>query len=304
MRARKRLVVAVAAAMLSGPTLGSAGGSAAAAAGPVVKGDTTLTARRTSVVAVTLPRPARIDLHGFLSDDVTSKGRGRVFGAVFVRAGEGSVLLGSLTFSRCDSPGCLPARPFRQEQMVFASGAKRLTPETVPQATFEIPAGRYYAHIFTDGAPVSVRFRLAGLTGRTTITATAPHTAVVKEAEPTLPDIGAVYSAGASAPARGPLTLMAHVITQRSQPHIEHIENTCYYHDSTPPGGHVLPGCPGGSSGYLFDIGYVTLDYQSVSYGYVLTRATGDTWYQGAYVDGAQGPSEFSTTFFWSDLRT
>lgn len=303
MRARARGVTAFAVATACALTFGADAGTAGAP--PALKGVTTITAKRTSVVTVTLPRAARIDLEeGFHSDAIRASGRGRIFGIAFTSVhGDEPVLLSAMVFSRCSAPGCVPKAPFRPEQMVFVQGARRLTPPNEPGATFELPAGRYHAHVFTDGTPVSFEIRLRGLSGSGRITASAAHRATFAQPKPSLPVTGPVYSAGASAPARGPLTLMAHVVTQRSQPHVEHVESTCYYHDSNPPGGHVLPGCPGGSSGFLFDIGYVTLDYQSVSYGYAVAQAEGDSWFQGAYADGVQGPGEFTTTLFWSDLR-
>jgi hypothetical protein len=148
--------------------LSAAPAVAHAAATPRLARMTTITGSRSTSTAVVLPHGAtvRVDRPTAHSDNVTVTGNGRVAG-FDLRSENGSAtpphLFGVLT------NGCYTARCTQREHIVSTVAAGFASKPVGSLTQYTLPAGRYRLILIADGAPVTVRLRLDGLTGSATI---------------------------------------------------------------------------------------------------------------------------------------
>ncbi len=131
----------------------------------------TIIGRRSGVVAVSIPAPARLDVHLMPgrhegpNPSIELSGRGRSVGFVLVPADLPDDLLSgvvtSARFTRCRSRGCEPRGRTVQFLWPRVIGSK--------DHLHTIEPGRYRLYLIADHARVRVRFTLKGLSGATTI---------------------------------------------------------------------------------------------------------------------------------------
>jgi hypothetical protein len=183
----------LAAALLAVSALTAAPATAAPA--PLTLGGTvTMTASAPYARAVVLPR----DVTVHWSDWTISTTGGRYAGFVLRADGRGARPLASgLRPGDCATRGC--RRPAWSGtftwDFVYGAGAQ---PGDGPDAG-TLPAGRYHLYLVTDGAPVTVRLRLPGLRGSTSVTGGSPAAVTVQSPAAATydpPATGTRYSAG------------------------------------------------------------------------------------------------------------
>lgn len=226
---------------------------AGAAAPPLLAGSTTLTAGRSASMTVTLPRTAtvRIERASAHSDNVAVTGAGRVAG-LDLRLDDGTTapphLFAALT------NGCYTPRCAHREQIVttYAAGfALKTVSDTV--AVYTLPAGRYRLLLVADGVAVTVRLRLDGLTGSTSLRPVGP---AAVSWQPLVSNVSAgpkpalvAYSAPAGdLPVSGRGGVLFTVFDVRVTAGDFGERGFCYYQG--PPGDRpYVVGCPGAQNG-------------------------------------------------------
>lgn len=145
-------------------------GVAEAASAETVPAATTRTRAATPVLTMSgstsgystfyLARRSAITVNGSLRTTQGSVvGNGRSVGLVLNRLGAGDHSIGLFTSNGCYLRGCRPDAA-RQEIVL---GRPFVQPESGP-STVTLPRGRYNATLVADGAPVTARLQLSGLT--------------------------------------------------------------------------------------------------------------------------------------------
>lgn len=162
------------------------------AASPVVlTGDVSLSATTSGSVLVRVPKPVTVSGEGSFDDlsvqqnpDISVTGRGRVVGLVLTQAVTAdprkadTATLAFLSYGMCTGRACAPDQP---AQATLAYGRKVTHDD---DTTIHLPAGTYRLYLVTDGAPVTARLRLHGLSGTSRLTPTDPTSATVVETTP------------------------------------------------------------------------------------------------------------------------
>ncbi len=222
-------------------------------AGAAVPGAASATATSTPVLTVTgstpvyrtlsLTRPSVLTFAGGETPQVQVSGNGRVVGVVLRRLGTGTQpQISVFTDNSCLGRAC---RPNRVDEIPseLAIGNPR-----APRAdgyTVTLPAGRYNATLVTDGAPVTARLRLSGLSASTTLRPTTPVKAPFYPIAGVTPEQpGHVYSTGGRTYSfAGPSVLVDRSL-YRSR--IGGLMNpgACLILGQAPPNNLFLPGCP------------------------------------------------------------
>lgn len=299
------LVAGMAAAPGSFAASRPAGGSAAY---PHLAGLSTITADRTSRAVVDLPRAvtlptARGDGH---LRGLTITGAGRVVGISLVSP-DGRTGVIQTDFRPCFSARCTKGVAGYPRAPLATTWSSTPTPTglTSPGEEFRLPAGLYLLSVYTDGAPVTVAWRLPGLTGRMHVRLLLPqHAQVASPAERSAMP-GAPMTFSSQAMARGSVTtsvnLLGFLHVADSAPHAQNTVSWCIYDGSGPPGGRMAPGCPGASS-FAGNAVLVTAKLRSMSYGMLVTTGGGEGDYVlGVDDTGAQLLTGVHDTLLWAD---
>ena len=133
-------------------------------------GDSTITAASSAQADLVLKEDAQLDLaiapppHKYDERrDFDIQGNGRFIAFVLRRAGFPDPVLTFVRYGLCHTAGCTP---------VDGGFFHHVTPfNQVGRELLSLPAGSYVATVVTDGAPVTVRLRLTGIGGNSTIEA-------------------------------------------------------------------------------------------------------------------------------------
>lgn len=126
---------------------------------PALAGTTVISGTRSGSVAVRLPRAVSFDVY----KDVAVAARGRLTGFALKKDGAWDAPSAhAIKSGFCGTPGCAPVWPRSHVGMV-------VSPDSTGYSG-TLPAGNYRLFLLTDGAPVRVTLRLAGLRGRSSLT--------------------------------------------------------------------------------------------------------------------------------------
>jgi hypothetical protein len=153
-------------------------------------GTTTVSATRTSVMAVTIPQPVRMAAKPFDNPFAKFSATGQ-FAGVVLQQMEGKDPLEAMAFSLdpCGKAACKQRR-LEFFSVVNGGGNRRVT----------LPAGPYWLYVTTDETPVEVELSLPGLGGSTTLAPSTKARSTFSDLDPApLGDsAGVVYSASGS----------------------------------------------------------------------------------------------------------
>lgn len=206
----------------------------------------TVTGRTSGTGTFTLARDTRIELRADDpgSDQVDIRGDGRAVGLVARRTGAGPpVTFAAFLANACFSRACRPDR-IRQPPFTLITGS-RIEPGAQGPASLVLPAGTYRTSLMTDGAPVTVRLALTGLSKSQTLRPTAPaavrYTDVPQQSDPAPAHLAA--TGGRSYRFRSP----GFVLTQTASTTAaggQQFEGDCIILGQAPPAGVYAPGCP------------------------------------------------------------
>lgn len=215
---------------------------------PAAAADSTLTvaADKTGSTTFVLTRDSVVSVEGVkTSEQVEIRGRGRLFGVLLNRLGDGDQpsLLAYRT-NLCKEPGCMEAAPDDFLEYVTGTGAQ------ADDGTDKValPAGTYAVTAFTDGAPMTATLILAGLDQATTLRPTGPAAVRYNTLDTALLPAGApaglAYSAGSTYATTRP-SYAAYVYTSETVAGgAAQSDGACYYSDGPPLGGIYTNNCP------------------------------------------------------------
>jgi hypothetical protein len=193
-------------------------------------------------------------------------------------------------FNMCFSgPGCAPKNP---KNHFFWQGPE---PEMSNERAL-LPRGYYQLYLFADGAPVTVRLTISGLSGSTKLTPTRRFPYSIESPAPTIPNDPATlyYSGGLThrwgGAAAGVLFALGFDVPIPG--HVYTLYGVCGFKGRPLPGYVMAPGCPSmrgpNSSAYSHDVYTTAGRYQGEVFGAGLSKP--DTLTLGHfYVNG--GPT-------------
>jgi hypothetical protein len=242
-----RAALAAALALATAPA-----GAAHAAAPARLAGTTVVTGSRAASMTVVLPRAATVRIATLTahSDNVAVTGNGRVAGLDLRREDGGPTaphLFAALT-NGCYAPRCAA------REHIVTTFADRFpsSPAGGDLTRYTLPAGRYRLVLIADGVPVTVRLRLDGLGGTSTL---RPATATGVTWDPLEPNLDAgpapatvAYSAFAGAlPVSDRGGVLFTVFDVRVAAGDVGKRGFCYYPGSAAARTYAA-GCPGGGS--------------------------------------------------------
>lgn len=286
---------------------------AGAAPGQVMaRGRMTISGARSGVASFTLPRavPFRIT-STFTAPEITVEGRGRFAGIAIAQEGatfESGAILWAIRYNGCWSAGCRTPTDERAFPYVMAGSLHTMDKATGDGGrTSVLPAGRYKAYLVSDGAPVAVTVRFAGLAGSVALVPSRPARTTFATAVSSVagaPSAAQVmYSAGARAEVSAAAGLVVTSMEARSVVHARTVSGQCYYQgDTEPPNGLHVPGCPHGTPGSVFNIGYIAPGVHQGVMSAAVVKGSG-AWAVGQFFDGAHVPESLSpTAILWLSL--
>lgn len=276
-----------------------------AAAPPLVAGTTVFTATRDAATVVRVPRPASLTMAGAKSPHVEVSGTGRIVGFTFTalrRPTTFPMTLVTLQAGMCTTRGCRAVAPRQAHEYVDASPDLPTVAEDGGQRV-TLPPGDYAVRAVTDGSPVRLTLRLAGLSGRTAITVTKPNRLVLRSdsSRDGVAGVNPMREIGVTHRFHTQLGFMFHMALTDYEPHLRNYLGLCHYLDRKPPTGHYQPGCPGAVSEFRYEAGYPTTQYHGSRYGSDTALVPGE-WTMGFYQVGAGGPSTFDVVTLWLEL--
>ena len=282
-------------------------GRGAAADYPRLAGLNTFTATRTSRAVVDVVRAVDIPVtpgDGHVRG-LTVKGAGRIVGLALVSP-DGRLGLVQLEMRTCFAVGCTSTeKGFGQLPLATTWGAPTPTGISKPPTTFRLPAGRYLLSVFTDGAPVTVTWRLPHLAGHCHLALRlAQHEQQATPAEQGQL-AGSPVTPRSYAEGTGSVTTDIGVLgfAHRSDatPHAQSDVSWCIYDQSGPPGGVLAPGCPDGVTLQSNAI-LVKASLREMSYGMlVLGGGAAGGYYQAVDDTGVQNLASVHDNLFWAD---
>lgn len=283
--------------------------TATAAMPPRLAATTVFTATTNATITVNIPRTATLTL----TKDATSSSvdvsaaRGRLAGFTFTavqRTTAEPPTLVAMYAGKCWQPGCRATAPYKAREYVTAfPGLHRTTVDgSTEQVT--LPAGDYVVRAITDGAPVQMTMRLAGLSGRTSIRAAHRFGAVLRTDASTdgVMGINPLRNVGVSHDFASDLGLMMDMVFLNYDPHVRSESGYCLYRgDAAPPTGYYHPECPGAEYGHWVDFGQPTTQYRGSEVGADIALLPGK-WTRGYYATGVGGASSLTVVTLWFDL--
>lgn len=317
-RRRRPLVRAsVAAALATTVALPAAASAASPAAASRVAGAghdhatrlaavTVVDADRSGRAVVELPRPVTLHSRDGFGPfrEIHVAGAGRITGLALAADSPRAGLV-QLAYHACFSPACPTAPSGHRARTLATAWSPTDDVADTDRTTAHLPAGIYALSVYADGAPVRVTLRLPQLSGRAHLRLHLTRHATI--ASPPEHEIGAgPASTGAQSWATGTVhtavTVLAQAHLTDSSPHVSSNESWCIYDGAGPPGGVLLPQCPGGS-GISIGATFISRSFKGLSYGMLLTvgAGAGGRYYQGYDDRGVQLLRNAHDTFLWAD---
>lgn len=284
----------------------------AVANAPRFAGTTTFTASASATAIVTLPRAAsiRVDFARGDSPDLSFQPtRGRLAGFVLtaldarVDVQHPPVLI-ALQAGLCADPGCASKQP--HEYVSVLPGLDNGPPPGSPPGprAVTLPAGRYSVRSVTDGAPVRMVVRLAGLSGSSSV-AVSHRSAITLRTDASREGVGGVAplrNVGVTHEFARPWGLTMDVMFATFEPHARSAYGICDYRDGAkPPHGYYHAGCPNAENEAVWYTGNVTLRHDAVSIGGALFHEPA-TWTRGFWTAGVAGTSSLRIVTLWMQL--
>lgn len=205
-----------------------------ASARPSLAGVTTISGTRSASVAVRLTKPATLRdplLEDAARNDVGVTTAGRFGGFVLVQ--EGVPALSQIVVVG----GRLP-EPSGKLHFVYPANG-------LGAGTWRLPAGNYRLYLVTDGKPTTVRLRLPGLSGTTSLRpAGAASAALTFPAAAIDTDPARVtYAVGADRPVAR-RTLFFSTLYAGYAAHVDTVYTSCFYFERPTGPAPYAPGCP------------------------------------------------------------
>ncbi len=234
------LTTGTAGAASSGTTTETSRGTATATKAPVL----TVTGSTPAYRTLSLTRPSVVTFDGGLTPQVEVSGDGRVVGVVLRRLGTGTqpqiqVFTNNSCFTRACRPNGVDELPDE-----LATGSPE-TPHEDGSYSVTLPAGRYNATLITDGAPVTARLQLGGLSAATKLRPTTPADAAFHEIDGVSPEQpGHVYSTGGRTHVFTEPSVVVESSAYRTLIGGAMIPGVCLILGEAPPSNLFLPGCP------------------------------------------------------------
>ena len=284
---------------------------------PRLAGVTTIIGNKTTVTEVRVPAAAQIRIRQPGEDPFEGKPvpgtaintAGRVAGFYLTEPDVTNFKRTSLLVTHvrfCDDSGCRRRDPVYQFGNSSVNNATTGGEHTHPY-WMDIPAGRYLLYLFTDGAPVTVRLRVKGLPGATTI---RPATEVgtgfslpTPENSTTAPGEKAFwYSHEADFEADAGFFFGALRMDVKTWSYLQW--GVCIEQDPmVPPPLASAPQCPAGYGGGRSDT-YVIPGDDDFIYPFAVFVTPGGPYRFGQYFAGVFAEAEFDTVAFHMDLAT
>lgn len=261
-----------------------------------------LSASQSGWIDVHLSAAAPIEIAQGTSPQITIAGAGRILGFTLSRRESDvtkSPVLSALAGSYCDQPACGPLSAPNSFVFVAAFNLKKLSGNR-----YELTPGDYRLSFITDGAPMSAELSLVGPIGEATLEPLDLTEPVIRQFGPALSDVNGIqpyYSAGGSSPIESDLGFLVSVQPSTMKPHVFTTDATCYYQDSSPPQGLLLPGCPGGISSPRFTAAAIAPGLRVAGLSAAITFSPG-VWYQGTYQASVAGQTSRSLAQLWMNL--
>ncbi|HEX8003914.1 MAG TPA: hypothetical protein VF519_14600 [Mycobacteriales bacterium] len=303
-----RAPIALAVVLALGAPVGSPAATAGAA--PRLAGTTTFTASASSTTTVHVPRAATLVVDGrYQSPNVALSGSGRIVGfsltaSRYQRSPAPSLL--AFQVGMCVERGCRPAYPYptSYEMVVPTALPSRRPSEASPDRVVTLPPGDYVVRAVTDGTPVRMTLRLAGLTGTSHVTVARRFAATLMTA--TSDDgpagVNPLRNITLSHEFASDNALMFELMLMRYEPHVRNESGVCvYYGEAKPTTGRHHPGCPGAVGESVLVAGQPTLHYYGAMFGADIGLLPGK-WTKGYYSSGVGGPSSLTVVTLWYDL--
>lgn len=281
-----------------------------AVAPPRLAGTTTFLATTNATITVRVPRAASLvfDANAQSPNIDLSANAGRLAGFALTavqRPDRNAPTLVAMQTGLCSQRGCRPTAPYKTFEYVTVYPGlptRRLSP-TTQQVT--LPAGDYIVRAVTDGAPVRMTLRLAGLSGATTVRLSTAHPVVLRTDASTSSVVGGVdplRNVGVTHEFGSDLGLMMDVVLTEYEPHVRNETGVCLYlRGAKPVTGRYHPGCPGAEASHKVQAGQPTLHYYGASYVSDIGLAPGP-WTRGYYTTGVGGASSLVVVSLWMDL--
>lgn len=235
----RRALVLVLAASLAAPV-----GASAAPKPPVLAGTVRITATAPAVIDVRLPKAVDFRDGYMPPKGMVVAGDGRVAGVLLLDAKGGFPRLELVQFGLCATAGCKPYYP-----KTFFHATDGVAPYGEAE---KLPAGDYRLAVVTDGRPVTVVLKFAGLKGTLNLKPTR-----LIHVRHDMPD----YTAGTGQlPAHGVATgsaaisvdggqgILLHQFKADTEGTVQQHGGFCVYTESVP---EPAPKCPGGKGGEI-----------------------------------------------------
>jgi hypothetical protein len=267
------------------------GGLGVARATPITLGAVNvITADHPASIWVRVPAPVTVD--PWMSDDVSISGAGRFAGIAMAdyRGSEGAMLI-AIDNSYCATPGCVGT--YTRDRIGMVSD-----PAVKGGWTSVLPAGDYLLHVISDGSPVSVTLRLAGLSGTTSVAPTGPSALAVKTLDQKLaagtPPAQPVWSAAGTGHLGSHGGVIASNMWFTGKVHAVSDYGDCLYQGEPP---FYAPRCPTATIAMDFINGFVMTDYAWGMDGF--TTIWGGTWATQTWYAAAADVREVHGNAFW-----
>jgi hypothetical protein len=279
-----------------------------------LKGLTTIHAKRTSVIQVRLLKDVRVRVRrprgsegGDPFPDMATTGKGRLTGFYLTQpdaTGSKRVYLSALQARFCSDKGCLPAdRPY---QFAYSGDYDATTSSEHKHPAFvELPASTYLLYFITDESPATVRLRLHGIGGHTSIQPTEEADSALSLPTPTNSTTAPGKKAfwyGHDAIFQGPAGMFFGALLMKMDGWSYLRWGTCVVGESFPPPIGYSPLCPEGLGSAVSHANVIPVDGGLVVAPFMVIVSPGGAWGFGQHFAGVFTDVEFGTLAFHLDL--
>lgn len=312
-RARVMYRVVLTGTLCVATTLGmpAGGREKSASAAKVLAGRTIISGSKTAATQVRLPRRVRIPRPRGGWDgpfpDIALSGKGRIVGFYLTRRKVADFNLPYLLSYRvrfCAKRGCRSQRSYQ-----FVYGKQGGPPDESGDSHGDIllPAGNYLLYLIADGSPATIRLRLHGLAGTTSIRPSSPVDSGFSLPTPnnstTVPG-GNAFWYGHEANFQGKAGIFIGVLRMRVENWARLRWGDCLYEPAIPPPPAPLaysPECPGGISTSVAR-NFVPPINRELKYPFLVLVGLGGRWGWGQFFEGVFTKAEYQTISFHLDL--
>lgn len=309
---RRRAVHAALAALLVAATVAASQSSAAPRTRttservPALHGLMRIDATHPSRAYVALPKAVALrqqpPLVGFF-EGLTIHGAGRIYGMSFADE-HGRRGFVAMHYNPCFTRGCVHGAHGDDPADMLISWDVTAPIDQPVDAPLRLPAGRYVVSVFTDGAPVHVRWRIPGLGGSGRLRLHTPQNLTVDSPADSVPAAGPVRTESqfsGSATLDTDVVVLAEADLVAKNAHVTNDSSWCIYSDP-PPGDRPLPECAGGS-GTSIGMTYVSLKSSGMGYGLGVLAGPGSAgrYLQSVDDSGVQAISDAHANLLWAD---